>query len=406
MFLAARWLASIWSNSGWLELASAISTVVLIIGAVLEDWFKLKHIGLLFAKLILLRSSAFERCVLKKLVSHSLGALMVVLGIGGELIFETRTFIVEGTETTKSQTEVARLKVRAGELEQANLILRKQAGDAADTAGRARDNARAAKQKADAVSEQADDLERELATTSSKLALVEANRQKLQEALTNLEICTAPRVIPLWSGNDKTSADPLRSFKGFHAIVVVVNDPEARRAARNIESILGRAGWTATESPAPADPNRAIQDGVFIKWHEMAQDSINAANALADFLHSHNWIAVANNPFSVDKDIPVRGVQIEVGLYPPTELVTSPADKAFTEEETKAIRETEASQDAAREKVRNDRLNDLLKDAPPEQWESIKAKWKRNADEADRVRKDAVSHDMQPCPKLNEFLPQ
>jgi hypothetical protein len=100
----------------------------LIAGAVIEDWPKLKQIGFLTAKWVLFRCNSFERCILKKLILHSVGALLVVFGIAGELVFETRTFIVEDAESTAANIEIGQLKVRARELEQQNLILQEQAG--------------------------------------------------------------------------------------------------------------------------------------------------------------------------------------------------------------------------------------------------------------------------------------
>jgi hypothetical protein len=132
--LAALWSLSIWDNARFLEFASALSALVLIVGAVIEDWPKLKQIGLLTAKVIIFRSNSFERCTLKKLIVHSVGAMMVVAGIAGELVFETRTFIVEDGEATAANVEIGRLKVRAGELEQENLKLQGPIADANERA--------------------------------------------------------------------------------------------------------------------------------------------------------------------------------------------------------------------------------------------------------------------------------
>ncbi len=137
MRLAARWLASIWDNSRSLEVASALSTFILIAGAVIEDWSKLKQIGILTAKWLMFRCNAFERCALKKLIFHSIGALLVVVGIAGELVFETRTFIVDDAASSAASIEIGQLKVRADELENGNLALRKQAGDAEERAANA-----------------------------------------------------------------------------------------------------------------------------------------------------------------------------------------------------------------------------------------------------------------------------
>jgi hypothetical protein len=115
-------LSGIWNNAAFLEIASALSTLVLIVGAVLEEWPKLKKIGPLATKLIVIRITAFEWCVLKKLVAHSIGAILVVVGIVGELVFETRTFIVEDRETATISKEAGDAKLSA--LEAANAASR------------------------------------------------------------------------------------------------------------------------------------------------------------------------------------------------------------------------------------------------------------------------------------------
>jgi hypothetical protein len=121
--LAMRWsLSDIWNNASFLETAAAFSTLTLIAGAVLEEWPKLKQMGLLTAKVIAFRSTSFERCVLKKLVRHSTG-ILVVAGIAGELIFETRTFIVEDKQQSAAELTIAELKSASAkdELEAAQL---------------------------------------------------------------------------------------------------------------------------------------------------------------------------------------------------------------------------------------------------------------------------------------------
>jgi len=122
--LAIRWsLSDIWNNASFLEIAAACSTLTLIGGAVLEEWPKLKQMGLLTAKVIAFRSTSFERCVLKKLVRHSTGIILVVAGIAGELIFETRTFIVEDKQQSAAELTIAALKSASAkdELEAAQL---------------------------------------------------------------------------------------------------------------------------------------------------------------------------------------------------------------------------------------------------------------------------------------------
>jgi hypothetical protein len=65
----------------------------------------------------------FDRCVLRKVVIHSIGPVLVVLGIAGEVVFEGRAFILEDIQESDSQATIAELKAEssANELEAARL---------------------------------------------------------------------------------------------------------------------------------------------------------------------------------------------------------------------------------------------------------------------------------------------
>jgi hypothetical protein len=108
---------------GFLEVASALSTVVLIVGAVIEYWTNLKFIGKLTLKLVSFRSNAFERCPLKKLSVYSAGPILVVLGIAGELVFETRAFVAGDAQATTD-------RLKTGQLQYQNLELAPKAAKA------------------------------------------------------------------------------------------------------------------------------------------------------------------------------------------------------------------------------------------------------------------------------------
>lgn len=95
----------------------------------LEYWAKLKLLILLLGKLIFFKSTPFERCALKKIALHSLGPLLVVVGIAGEVIFEGQTFILEYRQETKSRETIASLQREASSDERAEEQLRKDAED-------------------------------------------------------------------------------------------------------------------------------------------------------------------------------------------------------------------------------------------------------------------------------------
>jgi len=99
--LAVRW--SLWAVI--LEIASVASTLILVVGAALEYRPILEKLAYLLKKAILLKANEFERCILKEMARHSLGPVLVVLGIAGELIFGLGAFIAQDFETTEIQQQ-------------------------------------------------------------------------------------------------------------------------------------------------------------------------------------------------------------------------------------------------------------------------------------------------------------
>ena len=428
-----RWsLSDIWNNVRFFEIASALSTLILIFGAVLEEWPKLKQIMSLTAKLILFRSSVFERCVLKKLVIHSFGAIMVVAGIAGELLFETRTFILEDRGTETLSTEVGRAKQSANDaavaarLSQssanaANLAAgtAQQKADMADiTSGKAQDEANAVAAKAAELDRQLGATKKDLDTAKSQLADAEADEKKEEQALTIMEVCNAPRVIPFWSiGDAKTSVDPLKPFAGRHAIVEFVpNDAEARRAALNISGALDKAGWNV-DSITPQD---GIEDGVAVQAHfttglqqkEMSPEqkeaewlsegrASKAADAVIDFLHSYNWQANRSWPDPNTSDIPRDGIKIRLGLYPATTYVTPPGAKDLAE----AVAQTETKWreiDKKMEEGEQREHEEKLKHLTPQQASDFRAMLEQYKAE---MKKLGERHSG-PCQPLNSLTPR
>jgi hypothetical protein len=112
-------MLDLWNSLSFFQAASMVAALILTVGAIVEYWGKLKPLARLFFKLVLLRSNSFERCVLRKLLLHSIAPLLVVLGIGGELLFESRSFIIEDQESTT-------LRTRTEHEIDARLILEKQ----------------------------------------------------------------------------------------------------------------------------------------------------------------------------------------------------------------------------------------------------------------------------------------
>jgi hypothetical protein len=99
-------------NLTFLQWAEAISMLILIVGAIWEYEVKLKPLTRLAWRCISGKASKFERCAFRKLFFHSIAPVLVVLGIAGELIFETASFLVENREAIESSNRVARLGPR------------------------------------------------------------------------------------------------------------------------------------------------------------------------------------------------------------------------------------------------------------------------------------------------------
>jgi hypothetical protein len=106
-------LIRFWNNLTALQAAAVISALVLTIGAVVEYWYKLKILAVLVLKWIRGKSTPFDRCTFNKLFIHSIGPILVVLGIAGEVVFEGRTFVVEDTQEEQARQIVGSLGEKA-----------------------------------------------------------------------------------------------------------------------------------------------------------------------------------------------------------------------------------------------------------------------------------------------------
>lgn len=112
-FRAFLWSSKFWNSLTILQIAAVVSAFILTIGAVIEYWYKLKMLAFLTIKFLSGRSRSFERCTLRKLAIHSLGPILVVLGIAGEVVFEGRAFIVEDRQEEQAQGKLRQLQILA-----------------------------------------------------------------------------------------------------------------------------------------------------------------------------------------------------------------------------------------------------------------------------------------------------
>lgn len=249
--MASIAIASRWSWIVVLETLSAASTLILVIGAVLEYRAKLEQIAFLVKKVLLGRSTAFERCALGKIVRQTIGPILVVLGIGGELIFGLGAFIAQEAETLADESRLA------------------------------------------AANAQLDAAKASLIATQQQLGSmsVEANQ---------LEISLAPRRLFLIKWEDGSSnVDVLKPVVGTEFIVESIPDFEARKAAAEIVAVLRQSGFRVVKTDITED--FTIWNGVTVDAYlgpdssdppaqvVKEQDSGNRAKIVGAFLWANEW---------------------------------------------------------------------------------------------------------------------
>src|SRR5207302_631843 len=80
-----------------------------------------------------------------------------------------------------------------------------------------------------------------------------------------LEKSLAPRLLPDISDHEPRF-HTLRSYAGIIAVLYVVSDGEARRAARQIVNWLQAAGWKVIGPRVTPEEVEPINDGVLVLW--------------------------------------------------------------------------------------------------------------------------------------------
>jgi hypothetical protein len=291
-----------------------------------------------------------------------LSTILLVVALSMELICLVKTNELSGTiiGSLSDKAEVADRKAQSA-VDKSSLA-EKRADAAADGSKRADDSAKEAKGTAAESESLSRSANQEAGTaldefgklrTDTKALEAEANRTK--EDLVNFAVCNAPRVITNWStirGGHvvKSNVDSLRS-KGQVALIEVMPDAEARRAALNIAQVLREAEWNV-QSLKLVD---GLKDGVSVQpsaapggsyWH-----AEEMAVKLVVFLHSYNWQAIEgwweDSQGSLIRDpkiAPVGSVRIQVGLYPAAIYMPPSAEKELT-----AALEEEKRKQAARD---------------------------------------------------------
>jgi hypothetical protein len=205
-------------------------------------------------------------------------------------------------------------------------------------------------------------------------------------------------------------SDPLKPYAGWTAeLEFVANDPETRRAASNLSSALGSAGWHVIPRPSTEE----IRDGVEVQGFAFPNTNIGSfSNAMIDteqlaehvasdvlkFLHKYNWAAnLGYMGRNNTRFLPQNGIRIRVGLYPPVMYVTPPAMRAvagaFAELEAEMKKEAQQRTEKTRDK--------LLSKLTPEGVAAFKAR----EEEMKREKKLFLEPYVSPCQPLEPLSP-
>lgn len=293
--ISAPWrsLSSLWSSLRALQWAAAISALILTIGAVIEYWEKLKQLTLLIGRWLSGRSKPFDRCVLRKLIVHSIGPILVTLGIAGDFVFEGRTFVLENRQESESQDRISANEKKTAEAnERVSKAQNEAAGFQAQIA-----NANERSARANEVAE------------SERLATEELQKQVEPRRLTPNQI---------------RELESLTQFAG-HTVDIgsYLDDPEGLVLSSQILNALTNAHIAIVDNRSTMETGSNVFLGVFVQHGDQAlQDKLKAILSESgltktDVISRH--IPSAPNGFLMfagSVDAPPNSVHIMVGLKP------------------------------------------------------------------------------------------
>lgn len=257
-------LPTIWNNLTALQTAAVVSALVLTIGAIVEYWYKLKLLALLVLKWILRKSTPFDRCAFRRLLFHSIGPVLVVLGIAGEVVFEGRTFVVEDRQEEQARKAVGTVTEQAeradetgkkaiadstAAVSQANDALGK-AGKAQESLGKAEDEANRAESAASnaltlsrGARQEADSFESDIKVATQQAADAESHLadalQRAAKAEADLYRIKTPRSLV----RSEELIAALKPFSGTEYTLNVFMDDESIQFTKAVGGALEASGW-------------------------------------------------------------------------------------------------------------------------------------------------------------------
>jgi hypothetical protein len=185
------------------------------------------------------------------------GILMVAGGIAEELSIDSQ---IEGVETQIKGLNEQLFGIVSSEAESASTQsqLAKDKSTAADT------KADTAQEKSLNAEKKTVELSKQTVELTQKLEAAGIDLKKAKELADSIK----PRVLGFQIGpNGKTTFDELKPFAGVNVTFEVLTDAEPRRAAQEIENVLGFAGWKVAGVVPNPELYTGFFDGVGI-WYE------------------------------------------------------------------------------------------------------------------------------------------
>lgn len=313
-----------WNSLALMQWGAIIATLILTAGAIIEYWEKLKQLLRLSGKWVRGKSNEFERCVFKKLVVHSLGPILVVIGIAGEVVFEGRAFILEDRQEEQAQQAIGSVldlaeaaRQKADSFERDIALASKQAGDAKTSADGAAEDAIRAKSAADFAQSEVEAL--------SPRSLSIEQQQNIADVLKQLR-GSHPTVIGSYGMDGEGTALATQIIRAFEATGRGMPTDE-----RANQVVSGGFEWgISIRGPANEMPYMLALRDALVNIGKLEQVSINgpsprvgAGISGAAGISGNAGIFGGGGP-PVQQPIPTTGpVRVLVGIRPPPVLPQS-----------------------------------------------------------------------------------
>jgi hypothetical protein len=221
----------------------------------------------------------FERHARWKKLAISVGLIgwfVVIAGVAGELVFESKVNTKTGEIESISDDLLRTAQIETGNARKAAIDAADAAADALNSADKANADLKEADEQLASVKKEADALTSQLSEASARLDDV----QKKMKGM-------APRVLSVTGSHGKSNIDPLKPYVGTVVLFEAV-DQDAARAADTIGGAVTMAHWIPGGF-VPIPKNSVVWDNVVIEYPHNDQKAECAALALTDLLKSNDW---------------------------------------------------------------------------------------------------------------------